>query len=543
MVHLLGEPGRKLWPEDVLPTTANLAAAGLPERDGEDWAAFNTLLALPYFSRMWILQECILAPSRLILWDTTAFDWEELARALEWCKESVGLHNMPDSPVGREALLRAYPLILKERGLHGLLRLGAGREATERRDRVFALLGLLREEERGCVGVDYGKAVEVVFAEAARAVVRKEGGLEVLANAFAYDGDEDAGEWPSWVPDWEASGVTPVSILAEARGFDAAGERGLKLATDDGVVGEELVLKIEGVRCGVVKHMSSVAFDPDNQPVYEDHVLDQFGDAWTLVLQHARTPYEGEPLIKALLWTMLCGARVLFDSVNRQGKGAAPEDMKWRDSIYADFAMNQAMMLWLRYAQILNPNPPPVPEMCQRHRLALAETAALIHEKLLEGDAAYDEQFHADGARKWRDDWITSLDGKMAGQYEQLKTMIGRDTAIWHGDGEIAKQAVDVLSPFLGISKFEKQFKSQYVDAGYARRFFVTDDGLMGVGSTVIEEDDLIVVLFGGKVPYMLRPAEKGYRFLGECYVHGLMKGEGVERRGGGDAGEIFSIY
>ncbi|KAF2489605.1 hypothetical protein BU16DRAFT_531133 [Lophium mytilinum] len=217
--------------------------------------------------------------------------------------------------------------------------------------------------------------------------------------------------------------------------------------------------------------------------------------------------------------------------------------MKWRDSIYADFATNQAMMLWFRYGQILNPNPPPVPETCQRHRLALAETAALVHEDLLEGDATYDEQLYADGARKWRDNWVASLDGKMAEQYEQLKMMIRGDAAIWHDDEGIANQAADVLAPFLGISKFEKQFKSQYVDAGYARRFFVMDDGLMGVGPTAIEEGDLIAVLFGGKVPYIIRPAEKGYRFLGECYVHGLMKGEGAKRRDSGDAGEVFSIY
>jgi hypothetical protein len=35
--------------------------------------------------------------------------------------------------------------------------------------------------------------------------------------------------------------------------------------------------------------------------------------------------------------------------------------------------------------------------------------------------------------------------------------------------------------------------------------------------------------LFGGEVPFVVSRLERGWALLGECYVEGLMKGEGVE--------------
>jgi hypothetical protein len=42
-------------------------------------------------------------------------------------------------------------------------------------------------------------------------------------------------------------------------------------------------------------------------------------------------------------------------------------------------------------------------------------------------------------------------------------------------------------------------------------------------------EGDVICVLYGGTVPFMLRPKEKemgGYYVVGEAYVDGIMDGE-----------------
>lgn len=61
----------------------------------------------------------------------------------------------------------------------------------------------------------------------------------------------------------------------------------------------------------------------------------------------------------------------------------------------------------------------------------------------------------------------------------------------------------------------------------FGRRIFWTVQGYLGIGPASMAEGDIICVLFGGHVLYVLRPASLGlYECIGECYVHGLMDGE-----------------
>lgn len=60
------------------------------------------------------------------------------------------------------------------------------------------------------------------------------------------------------------------------------------------------------------------------------------------------------------------------------------------------------------------------------------------------------------------------------------------------------------------------------------RKFIVTFEGRMGIGPTGTQSGDLVFVLFGGGVPYILRTCESGFLFVGESYIHGLMGGEAV---------------
>lgn len=64
------------------------------------------------------------------------------------------------------------------------------------------------------------------------------------------------------------------------------------------------------------------------------------------------------------------------------------------------------------------------------------------------------------------------------------------------------------------------------------RTFFITQYGHIGKGPTAAQADDIVVVLFGGQTPYILRPTEKDgdYLFIGECYLDGIMHGEHIEK-------------
>ena len=61
---------------------------------------------------------------------------------------------------------------------------------------------------------------------------------------------------------------------------------------------------------------------------------------------------------------------------------------------------------------------------------------------------------------------------------------------------------------------------------------FSTESGLLGMGpSKSMEDGDLVCVLFGADVPFLLGPTyDGGYLVVGECYMYDIMHGEVLDR-------------
>ncbi|KAE9380144.1 hypothetical protein N431DRAFT_459106 [Stipitochalara longipes BDJ] len=61
------------------------------------------------------------------------------------------------------------------------------------------------------------------------------------------------------------------------------------------------------------------------------------------------------------------------------------------------------------------------------------------------------------------------------------------------------------------------------------RRFFTTRNGLMGMAPPHVEVDDLVCVLLGARVPFLLRKGDGFYTLVGEVYVSdGYMYGTAI---------------
>jgi hypothetical protein len=61
------------------------------------------------------------------------------------------------------------------------------------------------------------------------------------------------------------------------------------------------------------------------------------------------------------------------------------------------------------------------------------------------------------------------------------------------------------------------------------RKFARTKKGYYVLGPAVMEVGDVLCVLFGGKMPFCLRQMGGRHMLVGECYAHGLMKGEAMD--------------
>ena len=73
-------------------------------------------------------------------------------------------------------------------------------------------------------------------------------------------------------------------------------------------------------------------------------------------------------------------------------------------------------------------------------------------------------------------------------------------------------------------------------------KFWLTSQGFLGMGPRTLEKGDEVFVAKGSKVPLIFRPIEntlaekygiagdeRGYLFVGPCYIHGFMDGEAVK--------------
>jgi hypothetical protein len=72
-------------------------------------------------------------------------------------------------------------------------------------------------------------------------------------------------------------------------------------------------------------------------------------------------------------------------------------------------------------------------------------------------------------------------------------------------------------------------FLISMIEMNLQSRLFVTQNGRLGMAPNAVQAGDIISLILGAEVPILLRPnrATK-YMFIGECYVHGFMDGEGL---------------
>ncbi|QGI99636.1 hypothetical protein CEK26_012705 [Fusarium fujikuroi] len=102
----------------------------------------------------------------------------------------------------------------------------------------------------------------------------------------------------------------------------------------------------------------------------------------------------------------------------------------------------------------------------------------------------------------------------------------------------------EITTSFLRLTLVEDQLPEEYTKSeevfaikalGYfaaiarSRRFARTDMGLAAYVPMRARRGDLVVVLYGSKVPFVVREKGDGrYCLVGECYMDGIMRGEGI---------------
>jgi hypothetical protein len=180
----------------------------LPEFGTRGMRELQKVFALPVWSRIWIVQEVVLAKDVQVLYRRRKFPWATL---LCFCLGIARQTLLPDESAcdfdSPDILHAARLLNVREQKTRSLSfalsniwdKFGTF-GATDPRDRVFGVLGFLLEDLG--VQLDYTKRPEEIFCEVTRRYISTTGDLNVLLLDLLYVG---TGEYsprvlPSWVP-------------------------------------------------------------------------------------------------------------------------------------------------------------------------------------------------------------------------------------------------------------------------------------------------------------------------------------------------------
>lgn len=224
----------------ILDVNAKAALGDLSKK--LDIPAWSTILCLPWFKRLWIVQEAALPSHVQLCWGKETLDFQSFTLA------SIVIFHM----------YRARLVTGNEKEMNLLCELCAGRQMVQEDlrgytnfewsflnqveayssracgndlDRIFGLLGL--RKSRDCIfEAEYGVTVEKAYLKFAFRCLKYERDLTVLHyakrefdNAGKFIGhsqcQQKSAESPSWVPDWRLG----------RRGRILAGEGGFKSAT------------------------------------------------------------------------------------------------------------------------------------------------------------------------------------------------------------------------------------------------------------------------------------------------------------------------
>ena len=478
----LGSEGRKFY--------------NLPSQYAPEWRGFLAIFDVPYFRRVWIIQEVAVAPSVTVLCGLDSIPWNDLVDAVSACHDfGVGvLYEMFSTRM--IGFISAARLSVQAKVKWNLLELLVRYRsfcATNQKDKIYALLGLVDRDhlEDNGIAPDYRKeyTVEHTYMDVARYVLQMSSNLDLLSVPGVAETNPSSLQLPSWVPDWssppEVSPLigfwTPKSILSNddlARqdeesvqgdnemiipSFSAAGSSKSQPVFKDG--GKAVGLRgysvdiVDGV--GLVTVNQSVASPSNEGFISAGHVVSMILDSIHLGTNNSRawmnwesltgarlreTYVTGEPMLDAYWKTFLGGHTV------RAGDGWAEERDRWEDLV-REYRLP-----------------------CRLH----------LHH------------------------WLLTY-GIFLGAMLFLKVL---QQAVF---GIYASRA------------WPTDLRSPKAEVTLGRRMFTTRHGYIGLGPKRMQGGDLIALFEGGRVPFIIRQEGQKYKLIGECYIHGIMSGERFE--------------
>jgi hypothetical protein len=262
--------------------------------DNSTWAAINSLLRRPWFTRVWIVQELHLPRRAVFVCGNDSVSRENFQRAMLTTAQKIQLNPAISREVVRFVMRVTVPIFPTASILHIMGRTFQGK-CTDDRDIIYGALGLFPPSFRDKITTDYSLTTGEVYANFLKSHVSHVSRLEMLR---ACDMGTQRPGMPSWVPDFTSS--SSLSVERGASWQFCAGYSACNVSF------KGQTLEASGVHAGTIQGVGKVV------PDYSDGSGSTFLDTVRAVRNLMDDFKETEPAktfgtgSKSFMWTVFC---------------------------------------------------------------------------------------------------------------------------------------------------------------------------------------------------------------------------------------------
>ncbi|KAK5659658.1 hypothetical protein OQA88_866 [Cercophora sp. LCS_1] len=424
----------------------------LPEESAV-WDSINSFFSRPWFQRVWVVQELVLATEVQVICGDKKASWDQIYTAAQICSTEAARST---SGVMKQIAKRVSAILnlgdlrrsyqgqddASQRRLHVLFDRFQHTLATKPHDKMFALLGVACDALEPEFNPDYKTPLNQVIQRYAEVFVKRGSALELLYRAkfrplLSSSSPSPAaptGGLASWIPDWITNMPQPtITTWPSKRGPFSV--------------------------CTLVESEIWTAPEDNSVLVAKGYLFDRIETV-------GGTSYQSSDRISYLQeLSRIIKARRAYPG------GDSVVDLEWKIPI-GDAAR-------------------PISNTGRPVNFAVAYQALVEYLQLGEHTT----------------DWKTEI--QQARAMAQIKQFLFRP-----------QELRQLLWPYLHTAL---EFAERFADA----KACATQRGYVGIVPGTAEVGDVVAVLRGSAVPFVIKKSDKGgyYTFLGECYVHGIMHG------------------
>jgi hypothetical protein len=462
----------------------------------EEWTSLIRFFSLAWWRRVWTLQEFIISKKLKFYWGDTAISRAGLKAVIKviwlclpvkqfkfdvlkpaWNRRRLHQWYQQEHAVGKKSLL-------------AWMSYHSDSELSDKRDRIYGVLGLVNETDKKLIGTpNYGDDNNVLecYHRLVMSWVQTHKSLDIICFATLFNSQQPGNLFhehalPSWVPDWRAavdtfvvpllvsqSGKTAIGNFGPIKGQEANSSCSIYAASGD-----------QGPRVGswTIPHQLPC------QGIFID-IIDGFGGM-------PKTPKHPESLGN--------------QSNSQNNIGPPPSTRKNGSSTDEQLLNDIVRCLVLDRGDRYLSTPTPLKRFQEDFQFLVASISGrgIIRPKY----KVFAQWFQHNKSLRVQGSTLEDLCKNMPPSTYKKELEDGEDG-------------------------FYSRMRDTIGPSQMAKRLVTTHHGFIGMAPRRAQSGDIVCVLFGCSVPVVLRKRQddnETWEFIGECYLHGFMEGQILER-------------